>query len=837
MKQKLKALGNRSRRYKERVKRYKNNSLFYKNTKLFYRTLEQSDTAEGAPPSPNDVRTFWSGIWENDISHDENAFWMDEVESKIPKHNMPDITITAEDISGTLKRSNNWAAPGPDRLHNFWWKYFKSTHKTIATLFQRALEDPTSVSAQLTGVTHLLPKSGDSQDPRNYRPITCLPTLYKLMTAILTMHINKHIKAHNILAYEQNGCRSGARGCKELLVTDYIVTKHARKKLRNLCIAWINYRKAFDSVPHSWLLKVMELYGVPGSVVGLLRQLMSTWRTSLCLRTKGAEISAGEIRIKRGIFQGDSLSSLWFCLALNPLSCLLNNSTDSYVYDRGSNTRISHQLYLDDLKLYTGAVDQMKRQLETVAAFSEGVRMQLGVEKCAAVCVRRGKMVDIGPGIPLFNEEMFPALGPQETYKYLGIQQALDFKTSEVREAFKKKLFGRIKLVLQSKLNSKAMVTALNTWAFPSITYSFGVVNWSTTELRNLDNKVRGMLTKYGMHHPHASVNRLYLRRDQGGRGISNIESAHDKIILSLRKHFSASNTSFHRSIRAFDDVTPLKLMRAEIAQGSRTPEERMNEWKAMKLHGRYPRVLESDNVDKRESVNFLMAGYLHPETEGSLLAIQDQVVPTRAYNKHIAKINTPSDQCRRCSRGLESIQHVTSSCPILAPKDYLNRHNSMAKIYHHEIALKLGLLKDRVPNYKYTPETVLEDEEHKVYWDNIIICDRPISHNRPDIVVFYKQKKKAVLLDVTIPADDNIPRAYSEKIDKYRDLAIEMKQIHELSTTVIMPMIISVNGLVDGHLLQNTQRLGLDRAVVTRSQREVVLSTTRIVRGFLNNE
>ncbi|KAL3281846.1 hypothetical protein HHI36_005049 [Cryptolaemus montrouzieri] len=101
MKHKIKALVNRSRRYKERVKRYKNNSLFYKNTKLFYRTLEQSDTAEGAPPSPNDVRTFWSGIWENDISHDENAFWMDEVESKIPKHNMPDITITAEDISGT----------------------------------------------------------------------------------------------------------------------------------------------------------------------------------------------------------------------------------------------------------------------------------------------------------------------------------------------------------------------------------------------------------------------------------------------------------------------------------------------------------------------------------------------------------------------------------------------------------------------------------------------------------------------------------------------------------------------------------------------------------------
>lgn len=98
------------------------------------------------------------------------------------------------------------------------------------------------------GRTYLLYKSGETTDPKNYRPITCLPTVYKLFTSVVACTIYDHIAQHNVLATEQNGCRKDARGCKELLITHKIVCTQVKKKQRNVSIGWVDYRKEFDSV-------------------------------------------------------------------------------------------------------------------------------------------------------------------------------------------------------------------------------------------------------------------------------------------------------------------------------------------------------------------------------------------------------------------------------------------------------------------------------------------------------------------------------------------------------------------------------------------------------------
>lgn len=85
---------------------------------------------------------------------------------------------------------------------------------------------------------------------------------------------------------------------------------------------------------------------------------------------------------------------------------------------------------------------------------------------------------------------------------------------------------------------------------------------------------------------------------------------------------------------------------------------------------------------------------FFHKQREGGrLIAIQDQAMSTRMYLKHIAKQNIPSDRCRRCFQAPEFIQHLTSLCSVLAPGDYLDRHNAMAGIHHQHLALGLGLV------------------------------------------------------------------------------------------------------------------------------------------------
>ncbi|CAH2047044.1 unnamed protein product, partial [Iphiclides podalirius] len=139
----------------------------------------------------------------------------------------------------------------------------------------------------------------------------------------------------------QNGCRCGGRGTKEPLLIDAVTGKMVKRNCRNLSAAWIDYKKAFDSVPHTWLKRVLELYKVDNTVRDFLEHCMGQWSTILC--HLGERMTAAEyrIRIRRGIFQGDCLSPIWFCLSLNPLSVLLEGSVGGFQLRRGG-TKVTH---------------------------------------------------------------------------------------------------------------------------------------------------------------------------------------------------------------------------------------------------------------------------------------------------------------------------------------------------------------------------------------------------------------------------------------------------------------------------------------------------------------
>ena len=74
--------------------------------------------------------------------------------------------------------------------------------------------------------------------------------------------------------------------------------------------------------------------------------------------------------------------------------------------------------------------------------------------------------------------------------------------------------------------------------------------------------------------------------------------------------------------------------------------------------------------------------GQLYPETEGFVTAIQDRVIRTRNYEKHILKLDVV-DKCRKCGNIGESIEHIMAGCPVLSESGYLGRHNQVAKLVH----------------------------------------------------------------------------------------------------------------------------------------------------------
>ncbi|XP_030762684.1 uncharacterized protein LOC115887411 [Sitophilus oryzae] len=203
LRQKLKAYANRLKRYRNRTKRYQENLLFTKNQKQFYRQLSTAgNQVNNTRPQRQNMFAYWSDIWSVGVQLEDRAFWIQEENDKWANvQPMENIQIRTDDITHGLKTIKNWAAPGPDGIHNFWWKQITSSHNALARQFSESLIKPACIPEFFTrGITIMLPKTGDLQEPKNYRPITCLPTAYKILTSIMTKKIGEYVSQHQIMA-------------------------------------------------------------------------------------------------------------------------------------------------------------------------------------------------------------------------------------------------------------------------------------------------------------------------------------------------------------------------------------------------------------------------------------------------------------------------------------------------------------------------------------------------------------------------------------------------------------------------------------------------------------
>lgn len=426
-----------------------------------------------------------------------------------------------------------------------------------------------------------------------------------------------------------------------------------------------------------------------------------------------------------------------------------------------------------------------------------------------------------------------------ETYKFLGFLQLKGIRHTMIKKELQDKFLHRVNSVLKTFLSAGNKVKAINTFAVPLLTYSFGVVKWTKTDLEAIERAVRVAFTKHRSHHPRSAIERVTLPRAAGGRGVIDIQALCANQIQQLRRYFveSQNRHEIYRTVCEADHG----FSALHMAQGDyqlncdiKTDEEMIAQWKQKELHGKHPYQLELVHIDKAASNTWLVRGDLFSETEGFMVAIQDRVIATRNY-RHSILHEDVEDRCRKCNAVHETIDHVVAGCPVLAGSAYLGRHNDVARIVHQQLALKHNLVDQFVPYYKYLPDPVLENSCIKLYWDREIITDVLIRANRPDIVVYDKRMKRVTLIDIAVPLDQNVQTTFSNKITKYHDLAEELKQMWHLEDVRIVPVIISATGIVPKSLLRSLDELELRRELHS-IQKAVVLGTCSIVRKFLNH-
>ena len=251
-------------------------------------------------------------------------------------------------------------------------------------------------------------------------------------------------------------------------------------------------------------------------------------------------------------------------------------------------------MYMDDIKLFAKNEKELQTLIHTVRIYSQDIGMEFGIEKCGMLVMKSGKQY-ITDGIKQPNQDKIRTLGENETYKYLGILEADTIKQVEMKDKIQKEYCRRTRKLLETKLYSRNLIKGINTWAVPDIRYSGHFLKWTRYKLKQMDQRTRKLMTMHKALHPREDVDRLYVSRKAGGRGLTSIEDSIDASIQRFEDYIRKHEGGLFTAIRNDTDNTMNK----------RKTTTRKQKWEEKQLCRHFKRLIKQyftpENLDLAE--------------------------------------------------------------------------------------------------------------------------------------------------------------------------------------------------------------------------------------------
>ena len=370
--------------------------------------------------------------------------------------------------------------------------------------------------------------------------------------------------------------------------------------------------------------------------------------------------------------------------------------------------------------------------------------------------------------------------------------------------------------------------------------------------------------------HPRSSVQRIYLPRQHGGRGLLNLECLHDRLVLGtadnvlrsqdlLMKFVTEHEFSgkgaflFQAAERAalrlgLNDFIPdrmnagVVLSSAERSRISKSVKQAeldmlLREHMSKSLHSVYFKHIQDLHLSREFTFSFLKSAGLKSETEGFVFACQDGVINTLAYRNRVLHIQGPA-LCRLCHRQPETLMHVLSACPSLAASSYVYRHNSALRVIYFHLRHAYGI--DITPVIPYVPpdiEEVVENSKCRIYWNYSFHTSKLLSATKPDITLLDFDTKEMYVIEFSSPSEKNISIKEEEKRSKYLDLLSELRKLYPGFKVKLVVLIVGVLGGLKASFKRELEIIPACRSsaisLICRIQKAVLLGSLRIVRAL----
>ena len=464
----------------------------------------------------------------DNVKHDDKiAFWSEVFQRKpvnqgeVPVLGDPqryqselDLPISDAEITEAFESTND-SSPGFDGVTR---ETIRSLGKdelwVMCNVFLVAAYTPAEMRK---GRVVLIPKVKDPKHPGELRPLTMMSKIVRLFHKILGNRLERLP-----MSERQKGFKKRDGVCELIYVVDALI-RDAKDNCKSIHILFLDVAKAFDTVSHQGLLRVLERKGAPKGIMDYLRKTYSEMKVVL----PGENV---ELTKEQGVMQGDPKAGPEFNHVVDEVygrldvgfgyAVTLPATTDSC----RSQITVTDSEFADDGWIVSSTREGLTAQAETVVNGFKDFGMSLNASKCAVMSIEwdgrnKTSVVMTEPFLRIDGTEV-PMIGPRDSYKYLGLHIGpYGFKLEKFEEKFSRRLSNLTKGRLDPQQKLYGLVTCL----IPSAFHTLVLANVSNRVLISFDILIRKAVKKW-LHLPRDTSNAFfYANVADGGLGIPSI--------------------------------------------------------------------------------------------------------------------------------------------------------------------------------------------------------------------------------------------------------------------------------------------------------------------------
>jgi hypothetical protein len=388
--------------------------LVYSVTRKEYKQLIQKKKTESKNKSINelldslhDTKSFWGEVKKhrkrsgvlNDISkeswlqHFEKVFnegtriaeghTADDIESA---DDILDVDITQLEVKKAIQHLKTGKAPGADNILAEMIKFAESHILNYLTeYFNKIFSAGYFPEEWSKAIIVPLHKKGDRNNPDNYRGISLLSVLSKVFTNILNGRLTKWCEENSVINDVQAGFRRGRSTIDHIFTLNAAVEKHLLKNTK-LYVAFIDFRKAYDTVNRAVLWSVLIKNGLHGRMFKMIKAIYGT--VQACVLSNCGR--SGYFECLQGLKQGCILSPMLFSLLINELANEIIEKAKHGVSLSSAEMELFLLLFADDLTLLSTTVIGMQTQLNALSVAASKLGLVVSMEKSKIMVFRKG---------------------------------------------------------------------------------------------------------------------------------------------------------------------------------------------------------------------------------------------------------------------------------------------------------------------------------------------------------------------------------------------------------------------------------------------------------------